>query len=564
MARFASRGAASRGRAYSPQEGAGCQGEGRSAAPTGQWLTRQFVAQVAAHLEAALHESNPSDSGERGCSSEGGTAEASNAEAEDLRRYTQAVCRAALQWGLLLLLAVEHLLYKQRGQDADPPAQPKSSFENCRWELEDAVDAQDAVRSVDVITSSTGSAAPADSVIRGEGLVREQLAGYLVLSCPSCVRMRHSAAEALAAFEVIFRASPALATRVLPSIVAWLDAGLLAVVEEHKTIASIGPDVLQVGDEHTHEQEVCHGECWDPAFLVSHLRPEGRLSAVVTSSLGGCPASGPIRRPVEHLQRTRLLGLLLRGSRVLRCSARLLAACIVPATGSDGSITNSAIHWMPGTVPQRTEEQDTSGVASKVETEVQQRLCCQTAEVICSAIHNLKDALIPSAHKAASDCVAHLAPRPDLRFPERIEKTLLTAVLPPGLRWLQGPNMGPFPEATESSLPSVERTPTLLKETDEYFVSVADFSSSASRLALPLAARVHCVTRLSSLALTAKHLPKAFQINPGQADSRILLTVGAAAAVAQLQIAEGGDDRIPRCPLSGEGSIATVVPNQPH
>ncbi|KAL8271033.1 hypothetical protein Esti_005018 [Eimeria stiedai] len=595
----------------SPQEGGGRRGENSSSASMGQWLTGQFVAQVGAHLEAALHESNPSESDSRGCSSECGSAEASHAEAEDVRRYTQAVSRAALQWGLLLLLAVEHLLYRQRSPDTHLPLQPKSPPEVSRCEAKEAMDSQNSITSMHAVDSSSGIAAPADSVIR----------------------------EALAAFEVVFRVSPAVATRVLPNIVAWLDAGLLALVEEPKAVRPSPPNVIQLGEEQRPEQEVYHDAGWDPAVLVSQLLPGARLSALVTSSLGDCHASGPLRKPVEHLQRTRLLGLLLRGPRVLRCSARLLAACAVPAVRSDGGVANSELSWMPGTVPQHTQEQDTSEAASNVEAEVQQRLGSQTAKVICFAIQNLKDALVPSVHRAAFDCVERLAPQASLRFPERIEKTLLTAFLPSCLRWLPSSGMGPSLDATEPPLPVIEGTPSeepnawvfacksvevtnetlrkvalqilqstkasydlrilalllsfalriegsplckrtsgvlaaaaensvveqaraLLKQTDDFFVSVANPSSSATRLELPLAARVHCVTRLSSLALTAKRLPKAFQINPGRADSRILLTAGAAAAVAQLQIEAGGDDRIPRCPLTGRLNLPQGLPDE--
>ncbi|KAL8448737.1 hypothetical protein Emag_003863 [Eimeria magna] len=681
-----------------PQEAAGGRGEGSIAASTKQWLTGQFVAQVGAHLEAALHDSDLSKSEARGSSPECDSAEAFDAAVRDSRRYAQAISRAALQWGLLLLLAVEHLLYKRTRRD--PPPHPKSTPAIYGCEVEGAVDSQKPVTSTHAVDSSSGIAAPADSVIRGEGQVDEKPAAAEILTFSFCVRMRHLAAEVLAAFEVIFRASPAVATRVLPNIVAWLDAGLLALVEERKAVTPSGANVVQLGEDHTHGQQAYHGARWDLECLVSQLPPGGCLSAVVTSSLGYCHASGPIRRPVEHLQRTRLLGLLLRGPRVLMCSARLLAACAVPPSRIDGSVATSAPSWMPGTVPQHTEEHGASEASFKVEAEVQQRLCNQTAKVICYAIQNLRDALIPNVHKTASDCVALLAPQSDLRFPEKIEKTFLRAFVPSCLRWLPGSKLGPSDDATEPYLPLIEGTPSeelnewvfvfktvdvtnetlrkvalqilestkvrhdfrvsrksssadlsdrhgedatrklaillymlrfrhcyspslyaskarrsatgpsaslplllkiqwwnkrgvkdgvrrtsrlrcrnptqrlsrmdccallrmvlaaaLLNQIDKFFVFVANSSSSASRLELPLAARVHCVTRLSSLALTAKHLPKAYQVNPVQADSRILLTAGAAAAVAQLQIAEGGEDRMPRCPLTEEHEGATV------
>ncbi|KAL8448183.1 hypothetical protein Emed_003930 [Eimeria media] len=540
-----------------PQEAAGRHGEG-SAALMRQWLTEQFVAQVGAHLEAALQESDLSKSDARGSSSECDSAEASDAGAENSRRYTQAMSRAALQWGLLLLLAVEHLLHRRTRQDTHPPMNPNSTPEADRSEVEDAVDAQKPITSMHAVGSSSGIAAPADSVIR----------------------------EALAAFEVMFRASSEAATRMLPNIVAWLDAGLLALVEEREAVAPSEANVVQVGEDRRHGQQVKHGAArLDLEYLVSQLPPGGSLSALVTSSLGDCQASGPIRRPVEHLQRTRLLGLLVRGPRVLMCSARLLAACAVPAIGIDGNVATSAPNWMPGTVPQHTKEHESSEAASKMEAEVQHRLCSQTANVICSAIRNLREALIPNVPKAASDCVPLVAPQAVLRFPERIEKTLLTAFLPPSLHWVPGSELSSSLDATEPHLPLVDGRPrspqckrtfgvlaaaaedsvveqarALLKQTDEFFVFVAN--SAASRLELPLAARVHCVTRLSSLALTAKHLPKAYQINPEKADSRILLTAGAAAALAQLQIAEGGENRMPRCPLTGRLNFPRGLPDE--
>lgn len=99
----------------------------------------------------------------------------------------------------------------------------------------------------------------------------------------------------------------------------------------------------------------------------------------------------------------------------------------------------------------------------------------------------------------------------------------------------------------------------LLKQVDEFFILSADQCMPTHRLELPPAKWVQSVTRLCSCALTAKQLPKAFQINPERADSRVLLTAGAAAAVANLQSAEQGRRVDHYCPLTGEVTWTTVL-----
>ena len=92
----------------------------------------------------------------------------------------------------------------------------------------------------------------------------------------------------------------------------------------------------------------------------------------------------------------------------------------------------------------------------------------------------------------------------------------------------------------------------LLKEVGEFFSFLPNMSVEPHPLELPPGTFIHAVAGLCSRALTAKELPKAFQINANRADSRILLTATAAASVAKVQIAERGGGIDHRCPLTGE------------
>lgn len=92
----------------------------------------------------------------------------------------------------------------------------------------------------------------------------------------------------------------------------------------------------------------------------------------------------------------------------------------------------------------------------------------------------------------------------------------------------------------------------LLEESEEYFICRSKGTVRSHFLGLSSTVFVHAVTGLCSRALTAKELPKAFQVNADRADSRILLTSAAATAIAKFQIQEQGRGVDPRCPLTGK------------
>lgn len=85
------------------------------AAPTRVWLTRQFVAQVRAHFQAALQEASVAHYSSTDPASDLGEC---TEEEQQAREYAEALSRAALHWGLLLLLAAEpSLLVRGKTQE---------------------------------------------------------------------------------------------------------------------------------------------------------------------------------------------------------------------------------------------------------------------------------------------------------------------------------------------------------------------------------------------------------------------------------------------------------------
>ncbi|KAL8427939.1 hypothetical protein Efla_003453 [Eimeria flavescens] len=528
-------------------------GEDADSTFVGQWLTGQLVAQVSAHLEAAAHEV-----GARRADSEGGSEECYGA-VDDVRRYDEALCRAALQWGLLLLLASEHCFMEVQ-PNGGSLVHSKSRCsqdvhirqnEGCAASFKPSVDQDDGKR-------CEGTAVQADTAIR----------------------------EALSAFEMILWIMPPMASRVLPNVIAWLAAGLLHSLGRQERVESPKAKLGQLGPFCPHKCATASSK--DPAeFAAENLR-FGQLSSLIRSTLSDCQASGPLERPLVHLQRARLLSLLLRGPRVLTCCSRLLAACALPPRKGGREGTRSSLTWVPLTAPQQpTEGQEGADSVFKAEADVQEQLCGETAEVICTAIHDLRSALFSSPCEVANNGDAACTIQNNLRFPYAAERSLLAAFSHPQVRWGTPTATSPQKEgavpiehaalllsfalrikaspqckrtfgvlAAPAEDSVVQQATAVLKETDEFYV----FASGPTEMSLT--ARVHCVTRLCSLALTAKHLPKAFQINPSLADSRALLTVNAASAVAELQLAESGENRTTRCPLTGRLHLPEGLPDE--
>ncbi|CDI75369.1 hypothetical protein, conserved [Eimeria praecox] len=567
-----------------------------------QWLTSRFVAQVRAHFEATLAAS--SQEGGEEAQDGGEEAQASEGEEEEKSRYQRSVCTAALNWGLLLLLSAELALLSE----ATPPPMPQASANGSPGrQNESCFSSQKSCLEAEVVNcNQQDNAESADTVLR----------------------------EALFAFEIIVRVSPATATRVLPKILEWLDWGLSGRGGQHPILSEgAEADSQQVHDVNAVLQNA-EADAWESPLerRVQQIRA-GFLSVLFTCPLPNCVASGSILSPSEHLNRIRLLALLLRGPRVLLECSRVIAACVMPPKEAKGVCESDGSGSIRGTAPVAKLEGDNAKAVTELEASQQRRLCAETVGQLLAAMKDLRAALFPDAQADEPRQTLALQQKyGDIESLGEVEKMILAACLPPMLRWVFSPSQhttqrsqtghpsvlpankslensiiwafaethllatedtprkaalyilatiqglllsfalnvqgspkcldtfGVAAAATDESV--VRRAQALLKEVGEFFSLRPNTPVGSYSLELPPGTFIHAVTGLCSRALTAKELPKAFQVNPNRADSRILLTATAAASAIKVQMAERGGGRDPRCPLSGRLQLPEGLPDE--
>lgn len=249
-------------------------------------------------------------------------------------------------------------------------------------------------------------------------------------------------AEAIAAFEIIIRLSPPTSAWMLPRLVAWFDAALCYALNERRSSGQVKTwlkqEVQKIDDI---QLVVKHTGRVDVAVLVAQRIKRGFLSELVSCTLGGCVAAGPLCKPEEHLQQLRLLALLLRGPQVLRASSRLLAACAVPLATAEDDALETVGFSTRGTVPRHAVEGENGEGVTEAEAEVQKRVYAQTVKSLRIALQFLKNALFPGAQDAAvlkELTAAKCTPQCNFQSDRTVEETFLAAVSPPQLRWLPG------------------------------------------------------------------------------------------------------------------------------
>lgn len=174
---------------------------------------------------------------------------------------------------------------------------------------------------------------------------------------------------------------------------------------------------------------------------MHHIRT-GSLSVLFTCPLPNCLVRGRICSQSEHLNRVRLLALLLRGPRVLLGCSRLLVACVMAPSTANGGCGGDGSGSMRGTAPVNKLEGENAKAAAEVEASLQRRLCAETVDQLLVAMKDLRSVLIPSAQNGE--------PRQPSLTPHQkeggieglneAEKMILAACLPPVLRWAAAPS----------------------------------------------------------------------------------------------------------------------------
>ncbi|CDJ47726.1 hypothetical protein, conserved [Eimeria brunetti] len=567
-----------------------------------QWLTGRFIAQVRTHFEATLAASCEKE-GEAPASG-GEEAQVSEGEEEETIKHQKAVCSAAFNWGLLLLLSAESALLAE----PTPQLTPKTTAEGSPNQQNKSLYSPEISRleAEAVKSNQNDKAESADSILR----------------------------EALFAFEIVIRVSPLTATRVLPKVLEWIDWGLSRTRGHH---------ALPSGENETDTEHIrflvdalqnAETGGWEgPVERRAQQIRRGSLSALFSCPIPNCVASGRIFNPSEHLSRVRLLTLLLRGNRVLLGCSRVLAACVVSPRGARGVCEGDSSNCMRGTAPENKIEGENTKAAAEAEASVQRQLCAETVGQLHAAMKDLRAALFPGAHTEQHQLSRTLQlEHGEIESLSRAEKMILAACLPPVLRWVGAPlqhstggsqagngsaastdrytkqnfswafagtdfsaaedapqkaavyllatiqglllsfalkiqgsskcadTFGVAAAAAEESV--VQQAQALLKEIGEFFSLPPNASVDSHSLGLPSGTFIHAVTGFCSRALTAKELPKAFQMNANRADSRILLTTTAASSVVKVQIAERGGARDPRCPLTGRLQLPQGLPDE--
>ncbi|XP_026194266.1 uncharacterized protein LOC34621506 [Cyclospora cayetanensis] len=586
-------------------------------------LTGHFVVQVRAHFERALLACD-ADATE---GEEADTADTANArelpEEEEQLRYREALTEAALLWSLVLLLAAEPALLAARAEaSSEQGSSPALHALACS--------SPPHFRGGGVKTASSTEAAI-------DGSSRADVDVDTVMR------------EALAALEMILRVSPPAAARMLPAVLEWLDAALdFGDRRESPPLqeAHHGRDNSEVrclsGEAPSWEASTVlpKGPPLEDAFasLGASKPPSTRFCCVLGESLSLPPPLGPLRRRMQHLQRVRLLSLLLRFPRVLRASARLLAVCAehTPTVEKGASEQAPASPSLRGTTPEvEGEGGEIPKAATELQANAQRRICSHQAKALCAALRDLAEVLFPGAEKVGALAASHTRYDACNGCSKATEELLVAALLPPQIRWSPGREVASpasesltkiadssrsnkiltaaytwtaaaksgagAPEdaprkaalhllasikglllsfalriegsprcretfgaaAAAADMSVVNQAQALLKQMSEFFNLATDWPSTVPLLEVTPVLYVHAVTGLCSRALTAKHLPKAYQVNSALADSRCLLSAGAASAVAQIQLEERGGVRADhRCPLTGRLQLPQGLPDE--
>lgn len=133
------------------------------------WLTRNLVAQVRVHFEAAIREcSSPCDAAK--ASVFGSEAETCDEELFQKEQCREILSKAALRWALLLLLAAEPLLFRDKQENC------KLCMPDCRH-FQGDITLREALREAnkstpaseaEAVYDSEDTAAAADTVVRGK------------------------------------------------------------------------------------------------------------------------------------------------------------------------------------------------------------------------------------------------------------------------------------------------------------------------------------------------------------------------------------------------------------
>lgn len=159
------------------------------ATTAGRWLTGKFVAQVRAHFEAALLECASPHDDTRGTGSA-----YDSVECDARQRYLETFSQAALQWGLLLLLAAEPSLFSEvtNHNAGGRHESPDQHSERAPYSLgAPASTLEQTVSEHEVADGSEDNTESADAAVRGERPVgRADVRLFVQLVTPKRIAVR--------------------------------------------------------------------------------------------------------------------------------------------------------------------------------------------------------------------------------------------------------------------------------------------------------------------------------------------------------------------------------------